>query len=187
MTQLVTGAVWGEEVDPVRAYLLREADEPFAALRPKLDAARSEFNAALEGVTDQQAQFRPTTGEGEDAWGIAEVLRHVATIEPIMADRVRLLGTGESLDALPRGVPGYMADVDTRQLTELQQTLGRSYASLLEAIAAIDGHERLDTLAEHRRFGELNCHGWVALHTLHLRDHAQQIGKIKAMPGYPTA
>ena len=37
----------------------------------------------------------------------------------------------------------------------------------------------------HRRFGDLNCRGWVALQTIHLQDHARQIANIKAMAGYP--
>jgi hypothetical protein len=187
MTTLITGETWGENIEAVRAYLLSEAGQPFAELRPKLDAARSELSASLDSVSDAQAQFTPGTGEGEDAWGIAEVLRHIGTIEPTMARRVRLLGSGESTEELPRGQPGYMADVDSRQISELRPMLARSYAELLGAITLIEGHERLDTLAAHRRFGELNCRGWVALHTLHLRDHARQIGSIKHLPGYPAA
>jgi hypothetical protein len=67
------------------------------------------------------------------------------------------------------------------------QALDESQAALEGAIAEIEGHERLDTLAEHRRFGELNCRGWVALHTLHLRDHARQIERLKQVPEYPAA
>jgi hypothetical protein len=167
--------------------LLREAQQTFTDLRQNLDAARTELSASIDSVSDVQAQYTPASGEGEDAWGIAEVLRHIATIEPIMARRVRLLGNGESTEELPRGQPGYLADVDSRKIAELRQMLERSYAELLDAIALVEGHERLDTLAAHGRFGELNCRGWVALHALHLRDHARQIENIKHLHGYPTA
>jgi len=185
-TTPITGEVWGSDIESPRAYFLREAEQPLSALAAKCSDARADFIAALEHVSDAQAQFVPPTGEGEDAWGIAEVVRHIASIEPIMADRVRLLGSGESTESLKRTHPGYLADVDTRQLSQLRAALDDSHAMLLAAVAAIDGHERLDMLAAHRRFGELNCHGWVVLHTVHLQDHARQIDKIKQLPGYPA-
>lgn len=187
MTTPITGETWGEDVETVRAYLLREAEQPLGVLRLKLDAAREELRAALEGVSEVQAQFTPASGEGEDAWGIAEVLRHIASIEPIMAQRVRLLGNGQSADGISRTHPGYLTDVDTRRRADLVPMLKQSYAALLGAIAEIDGREHLETVAAHRRFGELSCRGWVALHTLHLQDHARQIAKIKALAGYPLA
>jgi hypothetical protein len=187
MTTLITGETWGDNLEAVRAFLLREAEQPFGMAKPNLDAARREFRAALEEVSDAQAQFTPQTGEGEEGWGIAEVLRHIASIEPIMAQRVRLLGTGQSMEGIARTHPGYLTDVDTRRVADLLPMLDRTHTELLDAIAAIDGQERLDTVAAHRRFGELNCRGWVALHTLHLRDHARQIEQIKQLAGYPPA
>ncbi|MPZ48896.1 MAG: hypothetical protein GEU75_06220 [Dehalococcoidia bacterium] len=186
MTTPITGETWGDEIDRVRDHLLKEAQQPFAILRSEYESARRDFLTAIDGVSESQAAFRPGTGEGEEAWGIAEALRHIASIETIMADRLRLLGSGR-----PAGVkatyPGFMEDVETRRLPELVDALDASSSSLLTAIAAIEGHERLDTLAAHRRFGDLNCRGWLAMHCLHLQDHARQINKIKAMAGYPPA
>jgi hypothetical protein len=182
----ITGETWGDEIDPVRAHLLKVAEQPFSALRPPLDDAHQTLLGAVAGVSEGQAAFTPAVGEGEDAWGIAEVLRHIASVEVIMADRVRQLGTGQPLN-LQATYPGYMESVETRRLPELVDIVGRSYERLLGAIGDVEGHERLDTLDTHRRFGELNCRGWVAMHTLHLQDHARQIGKIKAMPGFPAS
>jgi hypothetical protein len=95
-----------------------------------------------------------------------------------MAERVRLLGSGQSTDSLRPSSSGAMYGVDSRDLSELRSALDRSYTGLRSAVDEIDGHERLDTLAAHRRFGELNCRGWIALHTLHLQDHARQIDKL---------
>jgi hypothetical protein len=181
----ITGETWGDEIDSVRAHLLRVSEQPFVALRPPLEAAHNGLLAALEGVSEQQAEFTPAVGEGEDAWGIAEVLRHIASVEVIMADRVRQLGSGQPLH-LQATYPGFMESVETRRLPELIDIVGRSYGTLLGAVSEVEGHERLDTNDTHRRFGELNCRGWVAMHTLHLQDHTRQIGKIKAMGGYPN-
>jgi hypothetical protein len=184
MTTLITGETWGEAVEPALAYLLREAEQPFATLRPKLESARANFRAALDGVSDAQAEFTPASGEGEEAWGIGAIARHIASVEPSFGERVRLLGTGQSVDSLPR--PASSAAPDVRPLDNLRQDLERSFAEFLDKVATIDGRERLDTLSAHRRFGPLNCRGWVVLHTLHLRDHARQIDKIKALDGYPS-
>ena len=115
MTRPITGETWGDEVAGVRAYLLAEAELPFAELRLKLASARGDLLAELDGVSDAQAELRPYEGEGEDAWGIAEALRHVASIETIMAQRVRLLGLGLPVD-VQATYPGYMESVDTRRL-----------------------------------------------------------------------
>jgi DinB superfamily len=186
-TTLITGETWGENVDAVRAYLLGQSDEPLPALRARLETARREFRAALDGVSEVQAQFTPGSGAGEDAWGIAEVLRHIASIEPIMADRVRLLGQGQPTDSLTQTHPGYLKAVETRELSAILPLLEQSYAALLAAIDAIQGHERLDAQTPHRRFGPLNCRGWVVLHTLHLQDHTRQITRLKQAAGYPES
>ena len=76
--QLITGEKFGEERDAPRAHLLAEAQKPFSELRGDLDKAQETMRAALNGVTDAQSRFTPSTGEGEDAWGIAQIIRQVA-------------------------------------------------------------------------------------------------------------
>ena len=181
----ITGETWGDEIDSVRAFILSEAEKPLPELRRQLETTRRELLDALDGVSEAQAEFRPATGEGEDAWGIAEALRHIASVEAIMADRVRALGSGQPLD-LKSTYPGYMEDIETRRLPELIDAIGQSRTALLSAVAEIEGHERLDTFDAHRRFGDLNCRGWLVMHGLHEQDHTRQIGKIKAMEGYPS-
>jgi len=187
LTLPITGETWGDNVEIVRAHLLREAEQPLRVLQPRLAQARRELLAVVDGVSDHQGQFAPPSGEGEDAWGIAEVLRHIASVEPIMAQRVRLLGSGLSIESLPRTTPGYLEDVATRRVSELRTILDQTGIELEKAIQTIDGTERLDTPAAHRRFGELNCRGWVALHTVHLQDHAHQIARLKQLPDYPLS
>ena len=185
MAAPLTGDTWGDVVEPVREFLLQQAKLPFSELRPKLAATRQGLLAAIDGVSEDQAAFRPATGEGEDAWGIAEALRHIASVEAIMAERVKQLGSGLPLE-LTTTYPGYMEGVQTRRLPELVGAIAESRAALLAAVAAIEGHERLDTVATHRRFGELNCRGWLVMHGLHEQDHTRQIEKIKLSDGYPA-
>jgi len=58
----------GEHVEVVRAFLLSEAEQPLNVLRMRLAAARADFRATLENVTDEQTKFAPPGGEGEEAW-----------------------------------------------------------------------------------------------------------------------
>jgi len=183
----ITGETWGDVIEPVREYLLRESEQPFSVLREKLQAARAKLMAATDGLSDAQAEFRPGTGEGEDAWGIAEVLRHVGGVEPLMAERIIALGEGRPTDNLTPTYAGYMEGVETRRLGELRGILATSLATLVRAIESVEGHERLDTLDAHRRFGDLNCHGWIAMHTLHMEDHARQIEKLRHLENFPAA
>ena len=185
MTAPITGEIWGDRIEEPTAYIAVQSQRPFTELRPALQAARDALSAAIEGVTEAQAAFRPASGEGEDAWGIAEVLRHIGTMDVIFAQRIRQLGKGEPVD-VQATYPGFMENVETRDIAELRDILHRSYETLLDAIGAIDGRERLDATDTHRRFGPLNCRGWVVMHTLHIEDHARQIGKIKALTGYPA-
>jgi hypothetical protein len=185
-TPPLIGQTWGDEPERVRAVLVQESEQPFSALRPKLAAAHQALRFTLAGVTPEGAAFTPADGVGEDAWGIAEVLGHLISVETIMADRVRQLGSGAPLN-LPATYPGFREGVQTRQLPDLRGLLDQSHAALLAAIDAIDGQERLDQVDTHRRFGDLNCRGWVAMHTRHLLDHARQIGNIKARADYPAS
>lgn len=180
----ITGESWGDEVDSVRAFLLAEAAKPFAELRPIVAASRRRLLGALDGTSQQQLLFRPAEGEGEEAMGIAEVMRHVISIETVFADRIRQLGLGVELN-VTRTYPGFIEDATTCQPGELAAEFAASGARMDAAVAAIDGHERLDTTDSHRLFGALNCRGWYRLHAVHVEDHVHQIAKIKAIDGYP--
>src|SRR5215210_2487551 len=91
----VTGAVWGESNDRARAYLIAEASRPFSELVPIVEAARARLLAKLEGVSEAQAAFRPSDGEGEDAWGVLEIARHLVRVEMWITERVEALSRGE--------------------------------------------------------------------------------------------
>jgi hypothetical protein len=180
----MTGDTWGDEVDSVRNFLLAESEKSFAELRPVVASARQRILASLEGTSTAQVQFRPKSGEGEDAMGIAEVMRHLTSIETIFAERIRQLGLGMELK-ITKTYPGYMEAVETRDPDALAAEFRQSGEAMIAALASIEGRERLDTFDSHRLFGPLNCRGWFRLHGTHLEDHVHQIAKIKAMRGYP--
>jgi len=181
--QLITGEKFGEEREAPRAHLLAETQKPFSELRGDLVKAQETLRSALQGVTDAQSRFAPSTGEGEDAWGIAQVVRHLGGSEGRMAKRIVNLGLGDEMGA-PAPQPG---DDDPRSLDELKQGLEDGYEALLSAVATIDGNEDLTRTWNHPFFGEINCRSVFALQTLHVNDHARQIERLKAMPDFPKA
>lgn len=184
MTLPMTGDTWGDEVEAVRNFLLAESNKPFGALRPAVEEARRRLLTALDGVSEAQMRFSPGEGEGEEAMSIADVMRHLISIEAIFAERTRQLGLGLPLN-VTRTYPGYKEDVDAAGPDELAALFEASGARMRAAVEEIEGRERLDTFDSHRLFGPLNCRGWYRLHGVHLEDHVHQISKIKAMPAYP--
>ena len=180
---LITGEKFGEERDAPRAYLLAEAEKPFSELQSDLAAAHENLRHVLQRVSDPQSRFQPGTGEGEDAWGIAQVLRHLGASESRFAKRVLNLGRGDEMGA-PAPQPG---DDDPRSLAELKQGIEDSYQALLGAANAVAGSENLAPTWNHPFFGELNCRAVFALQSLHTNDHARQIARLKALPDFPKA
>jgi hypothetical protein len=180
---LITGEKFGEERDAPRAHLLAEAEKPFSALQSDLAAAHESLRRALDGVSDPQSRFQPAGGEGEDAWGIAQILRHLGASEGRFARRVLNLGRGDEMGA-PTPQPG---DDDPRSLAELKRGIEDSYQALLGAANAIAGSENLQPTWNHPSFGELNCRAVFALQSLHTNDHARQIARLKTLADFPSA
>jgi hypothetical protein len=181
--QLITGEKFGEERQAPRAHLLAEARKPFSVLRADLVASHQKLRAALAGVTEAQSRFQPKGGEGEDAWGIAQIVRHLGGSEGRMARRILNLAQGVEMGA-PAPQPG---DDDPRSLGELKAALDEGNQAVLDAAAAVEGKEDLDRTWNHPMFGELNCRAVFALQALHERDHARQIELLKALPDFPKA
>src|SRR5690349_4266609 len=99
--ELITGEKFGVERDAPRAHLLSEAEKPFSELQADLAAAHENLRNVLSDVTDPQSRFEPSSGEGEDAWGIAQILGHLGGSEMRFARRVLNLGRGDEMGAPP--------------------------------------------------------------------------------------
>src|SRR3954465_13640141 len=123
---LITGEKFGAERDAPRAHLLAEAEKPFSDLQADLAAAHENLRDVLEDVTDPQSRFQPSSGEGEDAWGIAQILRHLGGSEGRFAKLVLNLGRGDEMGA-PAPQPGAAAPP---RLAELKQGMGDSSRAL---------------------------------------------------------
>jgi hypothetical protein len=170
------------EIERVRSYLVSQAEKKtFDELRPAVEEARAALLRQLEGVSEAQARFKPR-GQGEDAWSIAEVLRHCIQGEEAVALRIRALGLG---DPARPGASGRLVGRANASLAELIRDLKAANFALDHAVGSIAGKERLEPTAPHPFFGELNCRGWFLFQRVHDLDHARQIEKIKADPDFP--
>jgi len=173
------------ELERIRSYLLSQAEKKtFEQLRPVVEEAHDGLLAEAEGVSEEQAHFKPAplgTGE-EDAWTLAEVLRHCIQSEEGVALRVRALGLG---DAARGGSTGRLVGRANATLPELIRDLKAANFALEHAAGSVEGMEKLEPTAPHPFFGELNCRAWFLFQRIHDIDHARQIQKIKADPGYP--
>lgn len=166
----------------VRSYLLEQAEKPFQDLRETVEAARRDLLLEVDDLTDDQAEFRPASGEGEAAWCILEVMRHVIQGIEGNALRIRALGLG---DPARGSTPGRLVGRASLNIDELVRDLKAANFALDHAIGSIEGKEKLDTTAPHAFFGDLNCRAWFLFQRIHDIDHTRQIQKLKADASYP--
>ena len=162
----------------VIGYVKHQASKSTADLLGLIDRAAGWIEKSLEGVSESQAQFCPAPGE----WCIADVLRHVDASMRGTARVVESLAAGEKADL--RGIEA-VAEAGPETLAELRDGVARSYDDVRAAVAAILEGAASGATAFHPFFGDLTCKEWAAFVYVHSRDHADQIDKVKASPGYP--
>jgi hypothetical protein len=170
--------------EEARARLLALGEQSFAELAVGLTQSHQRLLSAFAGVSETQARFKPPSGEGEEAWSIGEVLRHVIQATEGNATRIDRLSQGQP--AQP-SIPSSLGGHEGEAATKLVPVYEAAYGALLEVINGLTGQERLDTTATHAYFGELNCRAWLAMHVAHMSNHAGQMEKVKAAEGYPAA
>ena len=163
----------------VVGYLKHQASKSNADLLTLVDRAAGWIEKSLEGVSESQARFCPAPGE----WCIAEVLRHVGTSMRGTARVIASLAAGEKADAT--GIEP-VVEAGPETLAELRRGVARSYDEVRAAVSALPEGAAPGATAFHPFFGDLNCKEWAAFVYVHSRDHADQIEKVKASPGFPS-
>src|SRR5437588_12448039 len=160
-----------------------------------LENSRLEFNAASEGVLEEQAQTAPAPGR----WSVLDCVEHVTTVEE------RFLGwleNGKMLDT-PRIDPQIEAELAARvrnratkaEAPEAARPVGR-FATLAEAREQFNAArarsvrfatERAGDLysisADHPRFGSMNGVEFLTIIAGHALRHAEQIRETRAALG----
>jgi hypothetical protein len=192
-------ALYSGEVTGERAMSL---PEPIKTLWDALETARAEVLHEVEGVSQKQADWRPS----ERDWSVGEIVNHL-TVAEIATGKLTTKLTREAEAAgtlrpfpadftaiapLPPWPPGPMEAPSSvwpehgKPIGELIETMKatrvRSRQSI-EKVAAIDPRP---LRFRHFALGELDLAQWWLLTVQHDRIHLAQIRQIKAAPGYPA-
>ena len=147
-----------------RARLLEEGVTlPWAAIWQRLAATRAALIGATLGVSDAQAAWRPPRGEGEEAWSIAEVLRHLITATPNITAIIEATAVGATELKDP---PGAIA-VGDATVDELREQLVAVSEQLLSVGLRIPAEPNNEVTVPHAFFGPLPCRSWPLFQALH--------------------
>ncbi len=168
----------------VRSYLLAQAEKnDFVALWPRVMEQRSALLAAFAEFTEEQAMFRPATGEGESAWGGADLAQHLIASTRNVITIVEANARGQVAPEDPLGTRGtlpYASFADAR----------RALIDISLEFAALPGRlpvpADLETTTQHAMFGPLNSRAWFLFQRIHDTDHVNQLAALRITEGFPS-
>jgi uncharacterized damage-inducible protein DinB len=166
--------------DRVRSYLISQTERyDWFQLWPRVVRARLDLLEALEGVTEEQARWRPEP----DAWSIHECAAHLlrssenarALIEGLVRGEAKRINADPPLES------------DDASLAELRDALFEDSARFAAIVTSLPAEVDLVTTADHNRFGPLTGSQWFLFQRIHDTDHANQIRAVREAEGFPAA
>lgn len=167
------------EAQRVRSYLLAQGEKyAFTELWPRLIKARLEVIAAVDGVSQEQADF---TFDPEE-WSIAEVVHHVLTSSARVASTIEAIANGNEP---PPRVIDPPREAATLSIAELRERLTKDALAWCALTERLPASPDLHVTAPHPIFGQLHAGGLYLFQRVHDLDHVGQISKNKNAPGYP--
>lgn len=169
----------------IRGYIVSQAQKyDVVDLWPRVLAQRTAYLQAIEGMTQEQAAWRPPSGEGEAAWSALEVTQHMTQWTRNVIDMVEAMAAGREGTKLPVG----SLDADLSQpMADARRALARASMDLGALIARPGIDADLSGEVSHPLFGALNIRGWLLFQRVHDIDHVNQVEALKAMDGFPAA
>lgn len=169
-----------------------------------IEQRHARFIAALSGLNDTQAQFRPAP----DEWSIAEIAEHISIANHgFLRLAYKLLKQAEAAAAPPLtalSLGHVILDEEGRQSPlrfpapesvkpQGEQALADSLAKLEQNLAdfqivrpRLAAADCSQAKFPHPLVGELNVYQWLIVLGEHLDRHRGQIERLKATPGYPA-
>ena len=169
----------------MRAEFLDEARTlPWDQIWLRMANARFALIDAIQGVTQEQADWTPGEMDAEDesTWSIGEVMRHIITASPNIAEIIAATANGETVVKGPPGqITAPASDVDDLrlQVTSVSERLLSVGNALPEDIDHL-------TTVPHAFFGPLPSMAWPLFQAFHDGDHTSQILALKSHPDYPS-
>ncbi len=172
-------------------------DSERALVKEQLSAGREALLAAVEGLSEAQAGFKPSP----EAWSILECLEHVAVAERQMLNMIQGAGEGGRPSAPDRDL-AFAASARDRSrkfvAPDPAKPRGR-YATLEEARRKfIEYRERTVAFVErcsdnlrtrnvlHPIAGQIDAYRCLLLIAAHPSRHAAQILEVRAHPAFPN-
>jgi uncharacterized damage-inducible protein DinB len=173
-------------------YSLQEKNE----LLQRLDCARERLIAAVAGLSETQASFKPSP----DAWSVAEIVEHIATVEVLVIMRLEKITSepnhGNFKDSDVVLFDKVVDRTERFQAPKRVHPTGQSLGSSLERLvvtherivrlirSASDAHFRQHSM-DHPALGPLDGHQWVVTTAGHCLRHTQQILEVKSATHFP--
>ncbi len=166
-----------------------------------LDRTRELFLASIEGVSEEQWNYKPA----EDRWSIAEVASHVTVSEEfILASLQAFMETAATPEQLAAAAgkneriselildrsqkfqapEPVLPAMEIGAPDELTADFGAKRLATSDFVAA--NADLADYVGPHPAFEELDLVGWVYFLSGHTERHTLQIEEVKADPGYPA-
>ena len=168
------------EADRVRQYLLTQGEKyTFRELWVRLTRTRLGLLDSIEGVSDEQATFKPDESE----WSILEVLNHVVTSSGRVAALVEALANQKSRPADDIEPPREAIDLTIDEMRDLLLEDSIAWGALTDRLPEPPSFE---VQARHFSFGRLHSRAWYLFQRIHDLDHVGQIEKNKMASGYPV-
>lgn len=162
-------------------------------IREQLNTTRSRLLSALDGLNDDQLNWRPD----DFTWSIAQGVQHIAMVESASSKTVSL-GLSQEPNFVPTAMPldqlildrskkvnapeRLHPPTDWKTKNELEQILHNSQEKFLDALARVEDVTLLDKTAPpmpHPVFGQMSTRQWIASVPLHEERHIQQIEVLK--------
>ena len=174
---------------------------PVDALWRELEDVRGELLREVEGLSQRQSEWRPTSSE----WSIGEVVDHLAIAEVATGKLTTKLTKEAAAGGAPAVFPHDLTEFAALPVPasaaadapeSVWPTAGKPFGDLLATLRSTRerSHQSFDRLAgcdprllrfKHFRLGDLDLAQWWRLTVEHDGVHLGQVRAIKRAPGFP--
>ena len=147
--------------------------------------ARFAMIDALQDVDQAQADWSPHPKidlDDEGTWSIGQIMRHVITASPNVAEIIAATANGRTV---VKGPPGQII-APASNVNDLRAQVTRVSERLLSVGNALPDEVNNEVTVPHAFFGELPSMAWPLFQAFHDGDHTAQIVALKSQPDFPS-
>jgi hypothetical protein len=172
----------------VGGYVKHNAEKGSDAIRDLVQQGHEQLVNSIAGLTVEQATFKP----GEDEWSVLETMTHILEVKVGVVEICQALARGEAPEPASaelnekRMRDGFSFPVFTTP-DEANKAAVKANQALTGFLSGLADSANVEKTYLHPFVGPLNCIEWAVFQRLHDGNHGEQIEKIKASEGYPSA